>query len=167
MDGARRRDLMAMLAIGLFALTTSAAGLTPPPQHYMPSRRRLLLGSAAAALLPPVAAASAAVDCLQDCLQNCARLAGGSIGYCKTSCNEYCDQDDRRDGLSGSISSEGAEFGWASAFKNPLAPQKPVVYGTDRPPGLPDVFGVNQALRKAVTGGDLTGGVEGQGGVRD
>ena len=156
-----------MAAIAVIALTTSAAALTPPlPRHCTPSRRTLL-GTAAAAFLPPVTAATAAVDCLQDCLQNCARLAGGSLDYCKTSCIDYCDQDDRRDGLSGSVSSDAAEFGWASAFKNPLEPPKPVVYGTDRPPGLPDVFGVNEALRKAVTGGELTGGVQGQGGVRD
>ena len=80
---------------------------------------------------------------------------------------DYCGQDDRKDGLSGSVSTEGSEFGFASSFKNPLAPQKPTVYGDDKPPGLPDVFGVNQALRKAVTGGDLTGGVQGQGGARD
>jgi len=126
-------------------------------------QRRDVLGLAA--LSVPIAA-SAEVDCLQDCLQNCARLAGGSKDYCKTTCTDYCAQDDRKDGLSGSVSSDGAEFGWASSFKNPLAPQKPSVYGSDKPPGLPDVFGINQALRKAVTGGDLTGGVEGQGGVK-
>ena len=133
----------------------------------MPSRRDFLGATFMAALTMPTAA-SAKVDCVQDCLQNCARLAGGSLGYCKNSCLDYCDQPDRKDGLSGSVSSDGAEFGWASAFKNPFdKEQKGVVYGTDRPPGLPDVFGVNQALRKAVTGGDLTGGVEGQGGARD
>ena len=110
----------------------------------------------------------AAKDCLTDCLQNCGRLAGGSKAYCTDSCADYCAQDDRRDGLSGSVSSEGAEFGFASSFKNPFdSNQKPTVYGDDKPPGLPDVFGVNQALRKAVTGGDLTGGVQGQGGARD
>ena len=91
----------------------------------------------------------------------------GSRDYCESSCVDYCGQDDRKDGLSGSVSTEGSEFGFASSFKNPLAPQKPTVYGDDKPPGLPDVFGVNQALRKAVTGGDLTGGVQGQGGARD
>ena len=42
--------------------------------------------------------------------------AGGSKDYCKTSCIDYCAQDDRRDGLSGSVSSDGAEFGWASSI---------------------------------------------------
>ena len=105
-------------------------------------------------------------DCMKTCLSNCNRVAAGSGSYCKDSCDEYCAQDDRKDGLSGSVSTEGAEFGFASSFKLPNAPQKPTVYGDDKPPGLPDVFGVNKALRKAVTGGDLTGGVQGQGGAQ-
>jgi hypothetical protein len=145
------------------AMVSSAAGLASSPL----TRRSFCAGGAALAIVQPLAA-NAVKDCLQDCLQNCGRLAGGSKEYCKESCTEYCDQDDRRDGLSGSVSSEGAEFGWTSSFKNPFDQnQKPTVYGDDLPPGLPDVFGVNKALRKAVTGGDLTGGVEGQGGLRD
>ena len=172
------------------AMLVAAAASTPrlrvPTVGAAVAPRRSMIFSAAAALLP-TGAANALVDCTQDCLQNCNRLAGGSPGYCKTSCNEYCAQgernrllmvhrhthvlalsfthdiilclgmsDDRRDGLSGSVSTEGAEFGWASAFKNPFAPQKPVVYGTDLPPGLPDVLGVNAALRKSVAGGSST-----------
>ena len=77
-------------------------------------------------------------------------------------------QDDRRDGLSGSVSTEGAEVGWASSFKSPLEPQKPAVYGSDKPPGLPDVFGTNSALRNAITGGGAgaSGNVQEFGGVR-
>ena len=41
------------------------------------------------------------------------------------------------------------------------------MFGQDKPPGLPDAFGLNNVLRKAVTGGELTGGVQGQGGARD
>ena len=53
----------------------------------------------------------------------------------------------------------------------PQTQHKGVVYGEDRPPGLPDVFGVNAALRRAVTGNsDGAGGgrrsVEGMGGVQ-
>ena len=152
----------------LTAMSLAAMALAPCTPRI--DTRRDFLGTTfmatTAAFLP--SAASAQVDCLQDCLQNCARLAGGSLGYCKDSCVDYCAQSDRKDGLSGSVSSDGAEFGWASSFKNPFdKEQKGMVYGSDKPPGLPDVFGVNQALRKAVTGGDLTGGVEGQGGARD
>ena len=148
-------------------LLAAATALSPPTTT---ARREFLCHTAAAATtfvaLQPLSAA-AEVDCLSDCLSNCRRLAAGSQEYCRTSCSDYCAQDDRKDGLSGSVSTEGAEFGFASSFKNPFAPQKPTVYGADTPPGLPDVFGVNKALRKAVTGGDLTGGVEGQGGARD
>jgi hypothetical protein len=162
------------------------------PTPVADSSRRAFLGRAAAlgcAALPPFTA-NAALDCLQNCRQNCGRLAGGSKEYCEDSCSEYCAQDDRKDGLSGSVGSEGAEFGFASSFKNPFAEQKPTVYGDDKvcdglepgfrvfcrytaeygrcrpytqPPGLPDLFGLNKALAKAVAGGDLTGGVQGQG----
>ena len=134
------------------------------------TRRAFLVGHGTAAMVAfgAPAISLAAVDCMQNCRSNCDRLAGGSSSYCETSCSDYCAQDDRKDGLSGSISSDGAEFGFASSFKNPFAEgQKPVVFGDDKPPGLPDVLGLNKALRKAVTGGDLTGGVQGQGGARD
>ena len=150
-------------AIGLFTHPCA----TPPRLQPNTTPRRDFIGAAFLSLATPMAA-SAVVDCLQDCLQNCARLAGGSKDYCKESCLDYCAQTDRKDGLSGSVSSDGAEFGFASSFKNPFdKEQKGVVYGGDKPPGLPDVFGINKALRKAVTGGDLTGGVQGQGGARD
>ena len=150
-------------------LLVAAMAVASAPTRTTTTRRAFCGGAAAFAIArQPDAAHAAPKDCLQDCLQNCARLAGGSLDYCKESCIDYCAQDDRRDGLSGSVSSEGAEFGWASSFKNPFDKnQKPTVYGDDLPPGLPDAFGINSALRKAVTGGDLTGGVQGQGGARD
>jgi hypothetical protein len=104
------------------------------PTPVADSSRRAFLGRAAAlgcAALPPFTA-NAALDCLQNCRQNCGRLAGGSKEYCEDSCSDYCAQDDRKDGLSGSVSSEGAEFGFASSFKNPFAEQKPTVYGDDK-----------------------------------
>ena len=124
-----------------------------------------LLTSAVIAGRP--AAALAVADCMQTCKKNCNRNAPGSASYCDSTCVDYCGQDDRKDGLSGSVSTEGSEFGWQSSFKNPLSAQKPVEFGDDLPPGLPDVFGYKNALRKAVAGGDLTGGVQGQGGARD
>lgn len=64
----------------------------------------------------------------------------------------YCLADDRRDGLSGSISSDGAEVGFASAYD--LAARitgdtRAVPYGEDRPPALPDLFGVGDAYKRA------------------
>jgi len=127
--------------------------------------RRAFLGQATALIVTggPMAV-NAASDCMKTCLSNCGRVAPGSGSYCTDSCIEYCAQDDRKDGLSGSVSTDGAEFGFASSFKLPNAPQKPTVYGDDLPPGLPDVFGVNKALRKAVTG-NASGDVQGSGGI--
>jgi len=86
---------------------------------------------------------------------------------------EYCEQADRRDGLSGSVSNDGAEIGWASAYDPlrfiPGKQPKGVVYGSDRPPALP-LPELAPTLRKAVTGGARPNGgpasVEALGGVR-
>jgi len=101
-------------------------------------------------------------------------VAPKSGRYCFDSCVEYCEQADRRDGLSGSVSNEGAEVGFASAYdpRRFLPGNSPtgVVYGSDTPPGLP-LPGLAATLRKAVTGGARTGGgpssVEAAGGVRN
>jgi len=53
----------------------------------------------------------AAIDCNSDCFKNCAKAAPGSTDYCKESCQEYCSQDDREDGLSGSVSARKGETG--------------------------------------------------------
>ena len=142
--------------------------LSPPALSALPRRAVLAQAAAAAIVGTTPLVAHAVADCAETCLSNCARNAPGSSDYCKESCAEYCGQKDRKDGLSGSVSTEGAEFGYASSFKLPGSDEaiKPTVYGDDKPPGLPDVFGLNGALRKAVTGGgDLTGGVQGQGGA--
>ena len=52
--------------------------------------------------------------------------------YCATSCTDYCSQDDRKDGLSGSVSSEGGEVGWSSYSRG----GNTVEYGADRPPDV-------------------------------
>ena len=90
---------------------------------------------------------------LTSSFRSCNRVAPRSIKYCETSCVEYCAADDRRDGLSGSVSSDGAEVGFASAYD--LAARitgetRAVPYGEDRPPALPDVFGVGDALKRAT-----------------
>ena len=91
-----------MLA-GIFA-TSAASGVAT----QWPVSRRSVLFAAVAAPLAPLRS-SAAVDCLQDCQSNCFRVAPKSGRYCLDSCAEYCDQPDRRDGLSGSISNDAAE----------------------------------------------------------
>lgn len=48
--------------------------------------------------------------------------------YCLGNCKDYCDQDDRTDGLSGSKSSDGGEVGILGAGT--------VVKGEDKPPSF-------------------------------
>ncbi|KAL1524706.1 hypothetical protein AB1Y20_019591 [Prymnesium parvum] len=129
-----------------------ARAMRPPPSSAIPvptlARRTLL---AALALAP--SRASAAKDCFADCSSNCNRVAPRSAKYCEASCNEYCLQDDRRDGLSGSVSSEAAEVGFASAYDlgaKLSGAQQGVVYGADRPPGFKLPKGVDETLRSAV-----------------
>jgi len=44
-------------------------------------------------------------------------------------CKSYCEQEDRTDGLSGSVSSEGGEMG--------ILGTTTVVKGEDKPPSIP------------------------------
>jgi hypothetical protein len=124
--------------------------------------------------------AHAAKDCFLDCTQNCNRVAPSSARYCETSCSDCallqnepgekrshrahrqcfvradCLQTDRRDGLSGSVSSEGAEVGLASAYDigaRASGTARAVPYGEDKPPALSLPEGIDQALRNAVQGG--------------
>ena len=114
-----------------------------------------VLFALAAACSLPAHPAIAAKDCYLDCTQNCTLVAPRSVRYCENSCVDYCGQDDRRDGLSGSISSEGSEVGLLSAYdlrSRATGQQRAVPYGEDRPPGLALPSGVQQALRDAVQG---------------
>ena len=141
-------------------LHTLRGGYTAAP---VATRRAALLAAAAAALAPPPRAALAAKDCMLDCLQNCNRVAPGSGSYCDGNCRDYCAQDDRRDGLSGSVDNSGGEIGWLSAYdyvgraRSTLVGggdkyTKAVPYGEDRPPALLGDGPVNDILRRAVQG---------------
>lgn len=48
--------------------------------------------------------------------------------YCTENCKSYCDQPDRNDGLSGSVSSAGGETGILGTYT--------VVKGEDKPPSI-------------------------------
>ena len=161
--------------LGMLSLAAVAVALLTPPRADLLTRRKAVHALCLSSAFAFPGLASAAKDCMLDCEENCNRVVPGSTRYCYNSCVDYCAQDDRQDGLSGSVSSKSAEVGWASAYDPsrfiPGAAPKGVVYGEDRPPGLPDVFGVNAALRRAVTGNsDGAGGgrrsVEGMGGVQ-
>ncbi|CAN0114266.1 unnamed protein product [Heterosigma akashiwo] len=88
--------------------------------------------------------ARALPDCYTDCNKNCIKQAPGSKDYCEFQCRDYCAQDDRRDGLSGSVSSEGGEVGWRSGFYQ----QGTIVQGDDNPPVIP-------GFKKLIDGVDL------------
>ena len=77
--------------------------------------RRLLLGQfvaiGAGAFATRPAPALAAADCVTDCLKNCKKIAPKDPDYCAMNCRDYCEQDDRTDGLSGSVSAASGEVG--------------------------------------------------------
>lgn len=141
---------MAVAAL-LLSISASVQGGPTGRAAVQLSRRASVLG-----LFVLPAAALASKDCFEDCTQNCARNAPSSLAYCKDTCRDYCAQPDRRDGLSGSVSSEAGEVGFASAydytnrFTNKL--NSNVEYGTDRPPSIPGLEGsaIGRALSEAA-----------------
>jgi hypothetical protein len=78
-------------------------------------------------------------DCYTDCYKNCKVLAPKDDVYCSQSCMEYCSQDDRQDGLSGSVGAEGGEVGiLGGSFGTGT-----VVKGQDVPPSLGKIPGLD------------------------
>mmetsp|Transcript_23128 Transcript_23128/g.41478 ORF Transcript_23128/g.41478 Transcript_23128/m.41478 type:complete len:189 (+) Transcript_23128:75-641(+) len=82
--------------------------------------------AAAAVVSTPLEANAAQTDCFKDCLKSCKLIAPKDPQYCQSNCEEYCKQEDRTDGLSGSVSSEGGEVG--------ILGFNTVVKGEDKPP---------------------------------
>jgi len=127
-----------------------AAAASPPQcsaSTTTSSRRDLLLQCGTAAIIttttttlvggPTVASAKA--DCFTDCFQNCKKLAPQNLDYCKESCQEYCDQPDRQDGLSGSVSADRGEVGiLGGSFGQGTVPK-----GADKPPTLLQIPGLD------------------------
>ena len=139
----------------VLAVGAVAVALSVDRRSALVDRRAALaktIGLLPVALAPP-SAANASKDCLQDCLENCNRVAPKNKAYCSSNCEGYCVQPDRRDGLSGSVDASGAEVGLISAYDltaRAKGVSRAVPYGEDRPPGLPDVFGINEKLRATV-----------------
>ena len=139
----------------VLAVGAVAVALSVDRRSALVDRRAALaktIGLLPVALAPP-SAANASKDCLQDCLENCNRVAPKNKAYCSSNCEGYCVQPDRRDGLSGSVDASGAEGGLISAYDltaRAKGVSRAVPYGEDRPPGLPDVFGINEKLRATV-----------------
>lgn len=83
-------------------------------------------------------------DCMTDCLKNCKKIAPQDAAYCLDTCKSYCEQDDRTDGLSGSVSSDGGEVG--------LLGRNTVTKGDDKPPvvSLPGLDFSSEKGRKLI-----------------
>lgn len=79
------------------------------PQPRSVSRRTALATAFSAIALP--LPAMAAPDCFKDCMKNCKLIAPKDPDYCLANCKGYCEQDDRSDGLSGSVSASSGEVG--------------------------------------------------------
>jgi len=102
--------------------------------------RRAVLSCVSAAAVGPFAqpyASWAAVDCMKDCESNCNRVAPKSGRYCFDSCVDYCQQNDRRDGLSGTplprAPSSHAQGRWAPTFCSlTVLPLTPSLFPTGR-----------------------------------
>jgi hypothetical protein len=134
-----------MRSAGLFVLLAAARGVcgAAPRRRVVLARRQVARAWGCAALLN-AAGVSAKTDCYKDCASNCARVYPGNGAYCAIECDGYCAQTDRKDGLSGSVSSEGGYVGLAS----PLRGGDTVEFGADAPPKLDQLL--PQSLRQAL-----------------
>ncbi|KAJ1463307.1 hypothetical protein M885DRAFT_504959 [Pelagophyceae sp. CCMP2097] len=134
------------LVVVLGAAARGVCGAAPRRRVAAVAPRQVLraLGCAALALTLDASIVSAKPDCFKDCSSNCARVYPGNGAYCTIECDDYCAQPDRRDGLSGSVSSEGGYVGLAS----PLRGGDTVEYGADAPPKLDALL--PESLRQAL-----------------
>ena len=126
-----------LVGLGLIALSSAfSGGKQSAPVHNdcasIDGRRAFLATTAtsfAATLFSNIRPATAAApDCYTDCFKNCKLIAPKDPEYCQSSCQAYCAQSDRKDGLSGSVSSENGETG--------ILGTTTVVKGEDKPPQL-------------------------------
>ena len=108
----------------------SAASVTSTRRSFFAAAVRdvaaPVVGIAVASASQPQPAAAKEADCFEDCFKNCKLIAPRDQQYCLDTCKDYCDQPDRRDGLSGSVNSEGGEMG--------ILGLTTVVKGEDKPP---------------------------------
>lgn len=136
-----------MKVTSYIAIVYLSFGVTPMTSYHMSpsrvSRREAIMSGVATAFLPTVAA-QAAADCMTDCLKECKLIAPKDPDYCNVNCKSYCDQPDRTDGLSGSVSSAGGETG--------ILGTTTVVKGEDKPPSikLPGLDFTNASGKKLI-----------------
>jgi hypothetical protein len=90
--------------------STSSSATLPSRRHALSVFTTSMLGIMTIVGSSP-APSFAVADCFQDCVKNCKKIAPKDPDYCLNSCQEYCEQEDRTDGLSGSVSAESGEVG--------------------------------------------------------
>lgn len=120
-------SLFYRLVVGLWSLSSASLALSSST-----SRRTFLTAITTASTTIPTMAASATADCYTDCFQNCKLIAPKDPAYCQDTCREYCAQDDRKDGLSGSVDASAGEVGILGGTFGTGT----VVKGQDKPPSL-------------------------------
>jgi hypothetical protein len=110
--------LLACLVLGREIFAYGLSNRPPAKQHGQEGifSRRSAIDVTAKFVIASVLAtaplpAFAAADCFKDCMQNCKLIAPKDPDYCLANCKGYCEQDDRTDGLSGSVSSTTGEVG--------------------------------------------------------
>jgi hypothetical protein len=99
------------------------------------SRRQWYMATAlvvVAVVVPATSASARQADCFADCFKNCKAIAPQNPAYCQSECRDYCDQPDRQDGLSGSVSAERGEVGILGGTFGTGT----VVKGQDKPPSI-------------------------------
>lgn len=98
--------LYALRIVGVISLSSR-------PSTIFTRRASISLISSSGIIVTPFfrQAQAKPTDCLKDCIKNCNLIAPKDASYCKETCESYCAQDDRTDGLSGSVSSTGGETG--------------------------------------------------------
>ena len=121
------------------SMMSKTTGTTTTRRNWIDSIKTGIVLLTTQQLLLHSQVASAKPDCYTDCYKNCIALAPKDNVYCSESCTDYCLQDDREDGLSGSISSEKGEVGiLGGSFGTGT-----VVKGQDKPPVLGKIPGLD------------------------
>jgi len=125
--------------IGIFALLFGAEGFSFNNDAKFLSRRdsfTSMLNSAILSfpflILSSPTPTMAAADCSNDCTKNCKIIAPKDDKYCTDTCEDYCSQEGRTDGLSGSVSAQNGEVGILGGSFG----QGTVLKGEDRPPSI-------------------------------
>ena len=103
-------SMKSILVLSLFLFEISSLVSAYSSSEPRSFSRRAALSTAFSAMAAPLPAL-AAPDCFKDCMKNCKLIAPKDPDYCLANCKGYCEQDDRNDGLSGSVSASSGEVG--------------------------------------------------------